>query len=75
MGFYHGVRIPNHIVNATAFAKNCFETRNVLIMPGSGFGSLGQRHIRLSFTNSINMLKLGFRHVGSALQLTLSLNY
>lgn len=55
--FYLFPRIPEKFKTDYDFAEDLLTKHNVLVIPGSVFGSLGEKHVRLALSLDHNKIK------------------
>ncbi|RZA06416.1 MAG: pyridoxal phosphate-dependent aminotransferase [Proteobacteria bacterium] len=59
-GFYLFLPIPNRFSSSLEFGETLLAEKDVLVTPGEFFGSLGKRHVRISYATSLeNCRKAG----------------
>ncbi|RYZ93781.1 MAG: pyridoxal phosphate-dependent aminotransferase, partial [Proteobacteria bacterium] len=59
-GFYLFLPIPKRFSTSLEFGETLLREKNVLVTPGEFFGSLGKRHVRISYATSLeNCRKAG----------------
>lgn len=61
--FYFFPRILDLKMSSIEFAKGLLEKYGVAMLPGSAFGPTGESHIRISFANSLENLKMGAEYL------------
>lgn len=62
-GFYAFLPIPKKYSSSLAFAEKLLEKKNVLVTPGEFFGSLGKRYVRVSYSTSLENLKIASKRI------------
>ena len=65
--FYFFPEIRIDIPSAAAFAQYLLENFGVALLPGEAFGKQGQKHVRISFANSLEILEEAVRRFKEAL--------
>jgi aspartate/methionine/tyrosine aminotransferase len=60
-GLYIWAKIPDSAVSAEAFCMDLLEKQQILLTPGSAFGSAGDRYIRASICVNIDSIDAYFK--------------
>lgn len=76
--FFVWAKIPEGFKDSWSYVMDLLEKENVLLIPGSGYGSAGEGHFRIAVTQDANTIKAGLektiRHKQEYLQRSNSLN-
>ncbi len=58
-GAFYAFLDPDGVADSLSFAKYLLSEHDVVLAPGSGFGTAGEGRLRLSFANSLDRLEAG----------------
>jgi aspartate/methionine/tyrosine aminotransferase len=61
--FYAFLDVSEIPIPAQRLAYRLLEQAGVALLPGDGFGALGDRHLRISYANSRAQLELALRRI------------
>ena len=67
-GAFYAFLDPQGVRDDLAFAKYLLREHDVVLAPGSAFGSAGVGRLRLSFANSLERLEAGFDRIEAGLE-------
>ena len=65
--FYAFPRIEGSGLSSEELANRLLDEAGVVMLPGSAFGAEGEGHLRLSYANSRENLRLGLTRLGEFL--------
>ena len=57
--FFVWARIPKQFTKSWDYIMDLLEKENILIIPGSGYGSAGEGYFRIAVTQDFETIKLG----------------